>query len=88
MENFMFASTLVISTKLRRWMVIQCQLPLLVDAAARHQIISFMDDSVGYNQIFMAEKDIPKTAFRCLCHVGLFEWIVISFGLKNAGATY
>jgi len=38
---------------------------LLVDAAAGHQIISFMDGNAGYNQIFMAEEDIPKTAFRC-----------------------
>ena len=61
---------------------------LLVDAAAGHQIISFMDGNAGYNQIFMAEEDIPKTAFRCPCHVGLFEWIVMTFGLKNAGCTY
>ncbi|OQU79024.1 hypothetical protein SORBI_3008G088836 [Sorghum bicolor] len=61
---------------------------LLVDAAAGHWIISFMDGNAGYNQIFMAEEDIPKTAFRCPGHVGLFEWIVMTFGLKNAGATY
>jgi hypothetical protein len=61
---------------------------LLIDAAAGHQIISFMDGNAGYNQIFMAEEDIRKTAFRCLGHVGLFEWIVMTFGLKNAGATY
>ena len=61
---------------------------LLIDAAAGHQIISFMDGNAGYNQIFMAEEDIPKTAFRCPGHVGLFEWIVMTFGLKNAGATY
>jgi len=61
---------------------------LLVDATAGHRIISFMDDIAGYNQIFMAEEDIPKTAFRCPGHVGLFEWIVMTFGLKNAGATY
>ena len=36
----------------------------------------------------MAEEDILKTAFRCPGHVGLFEWIVMTFGLKNAGATY
>jgi len=65
-----------------------CVVDLLVDAAARHWIISFMDGNAGYNQIFMAEEDIPKTAFRCLGHVGLFEWIVMTFGLKNAGATY
>jgi len=61
---------------------------LLVEAAAWHQVISFMDGNAGYNQIFMAEEDIPKTTFRCPGHVGLFEWIVITFGLKNAGATY
>jgi len=61
---------------------------LLVDAIVGHQIISFMDGNAGYNQIFMAEEDIPKTAFRCPGHVGLFEWIVMTFGLKNTGATY
>jgi len=61
---------------------------LLVDAAAGHQIISFMDGNAGYNQILMAKEDIPNTAFRCPGHVGLFEWIVMTFGLKNAGATY
>ena len=61
---------------------------LVVDATAGHRIISFMDGNVGYNQIFMAEEAVPKTAFRCPGHVGLFEWIVMNFGLKNSGATY
>jgi len=61
---------------------------LLVDAVAGHRIISFMDGNARYNQIFMAEEDIPKTAFRFPGHVGLFEWIVMTFGLKNASATY
>ena len=39
-------------------------------------------------QDIMSEEDIPKTAFRCPSHVGLFEWIVMTFGLKNVGATY
>jgi hypothetical protein len=47
-----------------------------------------MDGNAGYNQIFMAIEDISKTAFRCPGHIGLFEWIVMTFGLKNAGATY
>ena len=46
---------------------------MLVDAAAGHKVISFMDDNAGYNQIFMAEEDINKTAFRCSGHLGLFE---------------
>jgi hypothetical protein len=61
---------------------------LLVDAAAGHKVISFMDGNAGYNQIFIAIEDISKTAFRCPGHIGLFEWIVMTFGLKNAGATY
>ena len=61
---------------------------MLVDAAARHKVISFMDGNTGYNQIFMAEEDIHKTTFRCPGHLGLFKWVVMTFGLKNASATY
>jgi hypothetical protein len=46
---------------------------LLVDAAAGHKVISFMDDNSGHNQIFMAIEDVSKTAFRCPGHIGLFE---------------
>ena len=48
---------------------------MLVDAAAGHKVISFMDGNAGYNQIVMAEEDIAKTAFRCpaqsVCSSGL-----------------
>jgi hypothetical protein len=47
-----------------------------------------MDGNAGYNQIFMAIEDISKTAFRCPGLIGLFEWIFMTFGLENAGATY
>ena len=43
---------------------------MLVDAAAEHKVISFMDGNAGYNQIFMAEEDIAKTAFRCPSAIG------------------
>ena len=36
----------------------------------------------------MVEEDIHKTAFRCPGHLGLFEWVVMTFGLKNASAAY
>nr|AAM00943.1 Putative retroelement pol polyprotein [Oryza sativa Japonica Group] len=60
----------------------------LVNAASGHEILSFMDGNAGYNQIFMAEEDIHMTAFRCPGAIGLFEWVVMTFGLKSAGATY
>nr|AAM22019.1 Putative polyprotein [Oryza sativa Japonica Group]AAP52695.1 retrotransposon protein, putative, unclassified [Oryza sativa Japonica Group] len=60
----------------------------LVDAASGHKILSFVDGNAGYNQIFMAEEDIYKTAFRCPGAIGLFEWVVMTFGLKSVGATY
>jgi hypothetical protein len=61
---------------------------LLVDAAAGHKVISFMDGNIGYSQIFMVVEDVAKTAFKCPGHIGLFEWIVMTFVLKNADATY
>jgi ribonuclease HI len=61
---------------------------LLVDVVVGQKVISFMDGNAGYNQIFMAVEDVAKIAFRCPRHIGLFEWIVMTLGLKNAGATY
>jgi hypothetical protein len=36
----------------------------------------------------MAEEDASKTTFICPGFIGLLEWVVMTFGLKNAGATY
>ncbi|KAM1089966.1 hypothetical protein ACFX19_017873 [Malus domestica] len=46
---------------------------LLIDAAANHAILSFMDGHAGYNQIFIAEADVHKTAFRCPGALGTYE---------------
>jgi hypothetical protein len=61
---------------------------MLINDASGHQVISFLDDNAGYNQIFMAKEDMSKTAFIFPRFVGLFEWVVMIFGLKNASATY
>ena len=61
---------------------------MLINDASGHKVISFLDGNAGYNQIFMAKEDMSKTAFRCLGFLGLYEWTVMTIGLKNAGATY
>ncbi|KAL5555088.1 hypothetical protein UlMin_037324 [Ulmus minor] len=58
----------------------------LVDATAGHELLSFMDAYSGYNQIRMHEEDQEHTTF--LTNQGLYCYKVMSFGLKNAGATY
>jgi hypothetical protein len=61
---------------------------MLINNVSGHQVISFLDGNTGYNQIFMAEEDMFKTAFHCPGCIGLFEWVVMTFGLKNTIATY
>jgi hypothetical protein len=61
---------------------------MLNNNASRHRLINFLDGNAGYNQILMAEEDMSKTAFHCLRFIDLFEWVLITFGLKNADATY
>jgi hypothetical protein len=61
---------------------------MLINNASRHRVISFLDGNVGYNQFFMAKEDMSKTTFCCPGFIGLFEWVVMSFGLKNASAIY
>jgi hypothetical protein len=40
----------------------------------------------GYHQVCMATNDIHKTAFRT--HEGMYKFLVMSFGLSNASATF
>ncbi|KAM1301192.1 hypothetical protein ACFX2H_012266 [Malus domestica] len=56
---------------------------LSIDAVAKHKVLSFMDGNASYNQIKMTKDDIHKATFRCPCHVGAYEYLVMSFGLKN-----
>jgi hypothetical protein len=61
---------------------------LLIDSASGNKVISFLDNNAGYNQISMVKEDVSKTAFHYPGFTGLFEWIVMTFGLKNSGAMY
>jgi hypothetical protein len=53
-----------------------------------NKVINFLDGNTGHNQIFMVKEDVSKTVFHCPGFVGLFKWVVMTFGLKNSGATY
>ncbi len=46
---------------------------MLVDTAAGHETLSFMDGHVCYNQIMIAEDDVSKIAFRCPDSLRTFE---------------
>jgi hypothetical protein len=61
---------------------------MLINNASEHRVIGFLYGNAGYNQIFMVEEDMYKTVFCCPSFIGLFEWVVMTFGLKNTGATY
>ena len=58
----------------------------LVDSIAGHRLLSFMDAFSRYNQIKTDEEDQEKTSF--ITSQGLFCYKVMSFGLKNAEASY
>jgi hypothetical protein len=69
----------------------ECPMPIadvLINNASGHRVISFLDGNANYNQIFMDEEDMSKMPFRCPVFIGLFEWVVMTFGLKNVGTTY
>ena len=59
---------------------------LLIDSSVGHKMFSFMDGFSGYYQIKMAPRDATKIVF--CTHIRNFYCTMMSFGLKNAGATY
>ncbi|XP_016178189.1 uncharacterized protein LOC107620566 [Arachis ipaensis] len=58
----------------------------MVDLASGYRYLSFMDAYSGYNQISMYKPDQKKTSF--ITPKANYCYIVMPFGLKNAGATY
>lgn len=59
---------------------------LLIDFATRHAMFSFMDRFSGYNQIWMAPRDVKKTTFRM--PIKNFYYTVMPFELKIVGVTF
>jgi hypothetical protein len=58
----------------------------VIDSTAGCVLLCFLDCYSEYHQIAIKEEDQEKTAF--ITPVGAYCYTTMSFGLKNAGATY
>ena len=59
---------------------------ILIDNLPKYEVQSFVDCYGSYHQILMDEENAEKMAF--IAPWGVYHNRVMSFGLKNAGATY
>jgi hypothetical protein len=59
---------------------------ILFDQLARVQVFSKIDLCSGYHQMKIHAEDIPKTDVSM--RYGLYEYLVMSFGLTNASAHF
>jgi hypothetical protein len=58
----------------------------LLDRLKKARFFSNIDLRSGYHQMKIREQDIPKTAFTT--RYGLYEFVVVSFGMTNASVYF
>jgi hypothetical protein len=58
----------------------------VIDSTVGCDLLCFLDYYSGYHQIAIKEEDQEKSAF--ITPFGMYFYTTMSFGLKNADATY
>ena len=58
----------------------------LFDQLSGSKVFTSVDLLSGYHQVPLHSDDVEKSAFTC--HLGHFEWLVLSFGLSNCPSTF
>jgi putative transposase len=79
-------SVLVLKKNKNEWRMCVDYTDQVIDSTAGCVLLSFLDCYSGYHQIALKKEDKIKTAF--FTPFEAYAYTTMSFGLKNAGATY
>ena len=69
----------------RNWYLIP-RIDDLLDQLMGEKYFSKIDLKFGYHQVLIEQKYVWKTPFKL--NEGLFEWLVMPFGLRNSPSTF